>query len=133
MKDWKETALCEIFGCGRDDLRLLAGVNYDMGFVIEWCMDRYSSTNINDIMRYVFYMGVEYIKQAIEDELDETEDEEEIEALKKLDPDKDIMYVCNCLDTRVWFRDAEKTNIYTEYLQDALDEFHVCTGFEITY
>ena len=41
-----------------------------------------------------------------------------------------IEWFCNCLDTRVWFR--QNGSIYRRYLSSALDSFEDNVGFSLT-
>ena len=56
-------------------------------------------------------------------------EEEELAALKLLNPNEDITAYFNCLDTYVYFR--KNGEIYRRYLEYELNNFYDNTGFEI--
>ena len=137
-----QSLLCEMLSCGTLDLELLDRVGYDWDEVLEqldWPDGE--GFNFNRLMRAIVDVGIIHIKQAVEDriceleavenerELDEDE-AEEMEALRRLDPDQDIECFFNCLDTHVWFR--QNGSIYRRYLSSALDSFEDNVGFFLT-
>lgn len=137
-----QSLLCEMLSCGTLDLELLDRVGYDWDEVLElldWPDGE--GFNFNRLMRAVVDVGIIHIKQAVEDriceleavenerELDEDESEE-MESLRRLDPDQDIEGFFNCLDTHVWFR--QNGSIYRRYLSSALDGFEENVGFFLT-
>ena len=137
-----QSLLCEMLSCGTLDLELLDRVGYDWDEVLEqldWPDGE--GFNFNRLMRAIVDVGIIHIKQAVEDriceleavenerELDEDE-AEEMEALRRLDPDQDIEGFFNCLDTHVWFR--QNGSIYRRYLSSALDSFEDNVGFFLT-
>lgn len=137
-----QSLLCEMLSCGTLDLELLDRVGYDWDEVLEqldWPDGE--GFNFNRLMRAIVDVGIIHIKQAVEDriceleavenerELDEDE-AEEMESLRRLDPDQDIEGFFNCLDTHVWFR--QNGSIYRRYLSSALDSFEDNVGFFLT-
>ena len=131
-----------MLSCGTLDLELLDRVGYDWDEVLEqldWPDGE--GFNFNRLMRAIVDVGIIHIKQAVEDriceleavenerELDEDE-AEEMESLRRLDPDQDIEGFFNCLDTHVWFR--QNGSIYRRYLSSALDSFEDNVGFFLT-
>ena len=137
-----QSLLCEMLSCGTLDLELLDRVGYDWDEVLEqldWPDGE--GFNFNRLMRAIVDVGIIHIKQAVEDriceleavenerELDEDE-AEEMESLRRLDPDQDIEGFFNCLDTHVWFR--QNGPVYRRYLSSALDSFEDNVGFFLT-
>ena len=137
-----QSLLCEMLSCGTLDLELLDRVGYYWDEVLEqldWPDGE--GFNFNRLMRAIVDVGIIHIKQAVEDriceleavenerELDEDE-AEEMESLRRLDPDQDIEGFFNCLDTHVWFR--QNGSIYRRYLSSALDSFEDNVGFFLT-
>ena len=61
-------------------------------------------------------------------ELD-ADEEEELSALRALNPEEDIDSYHNFVDTHVWFEN--NADVYHTYMQEALDNFAEGTGFEI--
>lgn len=53
--------------------------------------------------------------------------EEEIEELEVLDPESDMEWFCNCLDTSCWFSDNEE--IYRKYFESVIDDIEYNMGF----
>ena len=131
-----ESLLCEILSCGVDDLEMLDGFSLDWGEVLDQIDWPQCVLGFNDIMRGVFACGIIRIKDEIyyriydlaNDRHDEAE-EEELAALKLLNPEEDITAYFNCLDTHVYFRQNEE--IYRRYLEYELNNFYDDTGFEI--
>ena len=137
-----QSLLCEMLSCGTLDLELLDRVGYDWDEVLEqldWPDGE--GFNFNRLMRAIVDVGIIHIKQAVEDricELEAVENEreldgdeaEEMESLRRLDPDQDIEGFFNCLDTHVWFR--QNGSIYRRYLSSALDSFEDNVGFFLT-
>lgn len=140
MMTGAECMLCEMLSCGSMDLEMLDKVGYDWSEVLEQADWPQKGLGFNDIMRAVVGLGIIQIREAVDDRISELEgyesgdalgdgEEEELEVLRKLDPDDDIRSFHNRLDTHVWFE--ENSDIYRQYLSEALDEFANNTGLEI--
>ena len=130
-----QSFLCAALRCGTLDLNLLDDIEYDWEDVLEridW--DNYG---FNDVIRAVFDLGIIDIRDDVENRLFELnnfdhrteEEEEELEALLKLDPDNDFLSYHNYLDTSIWCE--QHGDIYHKYMQEALDTFEMRTGFQI--
>lgn len=52
-----------------------------------------------------------------------------IKELENLDPSTDIEMFTNCLDTRMYFRDADIQELYKTYLKDEIEEENNKIGF----
>lgn len=141
----REDLLMTLFDCGIADLSLIDDIGYDACDVLGQI--GYNAglpakmLDINSYVRGAFECGFDEIQSAIDDRIEELEnekssngldDEEQIEldALKGLDPWEDIETFNNCIDTHVWF--DKNADIYHRYLTEALDSFREGTGFEIT-
>ena len=141
----REDLLMELFHCGIADLGLIDDIGYDACDVLAQIgvnaglEARY--LDINSYVRGAFECGFDEIQSSIDDRIEELENEEqscgldddeqeELEAIRKLNPWEDIDTFNNCIDTHVWFE--KNAEIYHKYLSDALDSFHEGTGFEIT-
>lgn len=145
MTDWRETLLTAILDCGYGDLYLMDDCRYDIGEIVEECIDVFGGLKINDLVRIMFDHGVSDIEYAINERLDElnykadTEGEldeaEQIEhdALETLEPREGFRSYHNFMDTHIWIDAKEKVPTYAKYMQEALDQFYENTGFEITY
>lgn len=131
-----ESFLCEILSCGTADLEMLDDIEFNWDEVlyqIDW--PQYG-LDFNDIMRGVFACGIIRIENEIncricdlERNCSGEEEEEELVALKLLNPNEDITAYFNCLDTYVYFR--QNGEIYRRYLEYELNNFYNNTGFEI--
>lgn len=131
-----ESFLCEILSCGTADLEMLDDIEFNWDEVlyqIDW--PQYG-LDFNDIMRGVFACGIIRIENEIncricdlERNCSGEEEEEELVALKLLNPNEDITAYFNCLDTHVYLRENEE--IYRRYLEYELNNFYNNTGFEI--
>ena len=137
---WKDDLLIEVMECGYGDLSVLDDVEYDMSEILEMCHDWYGNYNLNNVMRVVFQKGIDDIADALHERLcelagiaheDLTEEEhEEYSDLLRLDPDEDIESFHNYLDTSVWFRTHGE--IYEKYLAEAVHDFAMNTGYDIS-
>ena len=144
MSDWREDLLTSILDCGYGDLYLLEDCQYDIGYIVEDCIATFENLDINNLVSIMFDYGLRDIEEAISDriceleaiqnerELDEDE-EEELTALRTLEPFEDMQSFYNYIDTHIWIDADEKVDTYKKYMQEALDHFCEMTGFEITY
>ncbi len=145
MSDWREDLLTSIMDCGYGDLYLMQNCRYDIGEIVEECIESYGDVNINHLVRIMFEHGMIDVECAICERLDELKDKRktegeldeaervELAALKKLKPFEDIRSYHNFIDTYLWIDAKEKIPIYKKYAQKELDNFCEMTGFEITY
>ena len=142
MYDFKEDLLCCLLNCGDLDINLLSDCGYELCDIVDDCKATFGEVNINNLVRIMFDYGLRDIETAINDriceieavagERDLDEDEEnELEALRGLEPFDDIQSFHNFIDTHIWVDDDGKKETYKKYLQEALDEFEKMTGFEI--
>lgn len=141
MTDYRDDLLCEFLNCGYSDLSLLKDVNYAYCDVIKETKEIFGNIDLNSIMQTVFEMGLRDIETAINDriaqieaienkrELD-TDEQEELDCLRQLNPIEDTEQYHNYLDTSIWWKDENKCG-YEKYLEEALDKFYDMTGFEI--
>lgn len=98
---------------------------------------------LNNITDAIFRKGQDELKDTLEDKISELEDErdeceegsdeyeelqEQIDELECCDPEEDVEWFCNCLDTSIWFRDNEE--IYRKYLEDEISDIEENMGFE---
>lgn len=125
-----------ILSCGADDLEMLDGFSLDWGEVLDQIDWPQYGLGFNDIMRGVFACGIIRIENEIDCHICDLErscsgeeEEEELAALKLLNPNEDITAYFNCLDTHVYFR--KNGEIYRRYLEYELNNFYDNTGFEI--
>lgn len=147
MVSSREDFLMNLLNCGVLDLKLIDDVGYD------WCDILDGETlgemlsdgsrqreTLNYIMRRVVEFGIDQLTTAVADRICELEaipdereldvdEEEELEALRTLNPEEDIENYHNFIDTHVWFEN--NADAYRTYLQEALDDFTEGTGFEI--
>ena len=131
-----ESLLCEILSCGTADLEMLDGFSLNWGEVLDQIDWPQYGLGFNDIMRGVFACGIIRIENEIDCRICDLErscsgeeEEEELAALKLLNPNEDITAYFNCLDTYVYFR--QNGEIYRRYLEYELNNFYDNTGFEI--
>ena len=132
----RDDFLISILNC-----RLIDDVGYN------WCdildsetLGKMLSGTLNYLMRRVVEFGIEQITTAVDDRICELEansneweldadEEEELSALRALNPEEDIDSYHNFVDTHVWFEN--NADVYHTYMQEALDNFAEGTGFEI--
>ena len=130
------------------DLQILDDVGYDIGEIAEELQMEGLKPTLNAITDAIFTKGqqelVEAVDEAIQNRKQEQEDldeevdgeefkqeydrlQEEIDELESLNPEEDMEWFCNCLDTSCWFRDNE--DIYMKYLADAIKDIEDNMGF----
>ncbi len=137
----REDFMMQVLGCGILDLSLIDGVMYD------WCdiigRLRYMpglSIGLNTVMNEVFLYGFGEIENAVSARISELEtipnerpldasEEEELSALRMLEPYEDFSSFHNYIDTHV--NCDQHFDTYKKYLPDALEEFEYNTGFNI--
>lgn len=147
MVSSREDFLMNLLNCGSLDLKLIDDVGYDWIDILdgetigEMLSDgsRQRET-LNYIMRRVVEFGIDQLATAVADRICELEaitnereldadEEEELEALRTLNPEEDIESYHNFIDTHVWFEN--NADVYRTYLKEALGDFAEGTGFEI--
>lgn len=144
MTDWREDLLTVILDCGNGDLYLLKDCQYDIGEIVEECIATFGAVKINSLVRIMFDYGLRDVEEAIGDRICELEaitnerdlnkvEEQELAALRELDPFEDMLSFHNFIDTHIWIDAKEKVDAYKKYMQEALDHFCEMTGFEIAY
>ena len=133
----RDGLLCEILDCGVDDLGMLDDVEYGWHYIISRMKMNCAELSFNSLMYHVVGMGKDCIQDAIADRLHElrmkgsltNEERDESKALHSLRPEADFQSYHNYLDTNVWCE--KNADIYTRYLQYALDQFEDNTGLPI--
>lgn len=141
-----EDLLRMFLDCGSLDLSVLDGIEYDLCEIVEELYAEGIRPTLNAITDAVFRRGQMDLREAVENAIserreqqDETDDNDEgieeydwlqseIDDLETLDPEEDMGWYCNCLDTSCWF-DAHES-IYRKYLADEISEIEDKMGFE---
>ena len=139
MMTSREDFLMQILDCGILDLSLIDGVKYD------WCDiigELHGNFDLNIVMNEVFLYGFGEIENEVNARICELEaipnerpldvaEEEELSALRMLEPYEDFSSFHNYIDTHV--NCDRYTHIYKVYMADALEEFERNTGFNIEF
>ena len=140
---WK-SILCELLNCGYLDLDILDDADEDYVLeAIEDCKANGIPVSLNAITDAMFLEAQTRINGEWDARLDElgsneangyADDDElkELEAIKELNPEEDITWYCNCLDTGIYIIN-DKYDVYKEYFGDLLDELENKMGFEFGY
>ena len=140
---WK-SILCELLNCGYLDLDILDDADEDYVLeVIENLRFEGLEISLNAITSDMFWKARADIASAIENRIEELKDYEanesiddderkELTEIVALNPDEDIEWFCNCLDTSIYIVN-DKYDIYKEYFGDLLDELEGKMGFEFGY
>lgn len=140
---WK-SILCELLNCGYLDLNILDDADEDYVLeAIEDCKANGIPVSLNAITDTMFLEAQTRINGEWDARLDELgsdeangyadEDElKELEAIKELNPEKDITWYCNCFDTGIYIIN-DKHDVYKEYFGDLLEELENKMGFEFGY
>lgn len=123
--------LRNLLDCGEDDLTLLDGIGFHYADVLkEMGWPHSGSINFNTLVDTIGKMGLDNLKQAIDDRMaDPNISDEELEVLNGLNVDSDIEVNINYSASE--FVLINNTDIYTKHLQNALNLFYEQTGFEI--
>ena len=140
---WK-SILCELLNCGYLDLDILDDADEDYVLeAIDDCKSNGIPISLNAITDSMFMDAQMEIYTALNERIDVLSDYEadgnidndelkELEAIKELNPDEDIGWYCNCLDTGIYIIN-DKYDVYKEYFGDLLDELEGKMGFEFGY
>ena len=141
-----EDILMVLLECGSLDLQILEGVGYDLGDIVEELSADGIKPTLNAITDEIFRRGQCELVAAVEDAIEERKDQqadtddteegeaeydrlqEEIDELECLNPERDMEWFCNCLDTSCWFSDNEE--IYRKYIPEAISGIEDNMGFE---
>lgn len=132
--------------CGSLDLQILEGVGYDLGDIVEELSADGIKPTLNAITDEIFRRGQCELVAAVEDAIQERKDQQaetddtkegeteydrlqdEIDELESLNPEEDMDWFCNCLDTSCWFSNNEE--IYRKYIPEAISNIEDNMGFE---
>ena len=140
---WK-SILCELLNCGYLDLNILDDADEDYVLeAIDDCKSNGIPVSLNAITYSMFIAAQSEINVALYERINVLADYEangnidkdelkELEAIKELNPDEDIRWYCNCLDTGIYIAN-DKYDVYKEYFGDLLDELEGKMGFEFGY
>lgn len=141
-----EEILMVLLECGSLDLHILKDVGYDLGEIVEDLQAEGIKPTLNVITGEIFRKGQSELVDAVNDaikerkeqqlETDDTDEgeaeydrlQEELDELGCLNPEEDMEWYCNCLDTSCWFGNNEE--IYRKYLADEISDIEDNMGFE---
>lgn len=144
--DGLESLLAVMLECGSLDLQILNGVGYDLCEIVGELQADGIKPTLNVITGEIFRKGqlelIEAVKDAIEERKDQqantdnTEEgeaeydllQEEIDELESLNPEEDMYWFSNCLDTLCRFSNNEE--IYRKYIPEAISNIEDNMGFE---
>lgn len=141
-----ENLLREFLNCGSLDLSVLEGIEYDLCEIVEELRANGINPTLNAITAEVFYKGQLELEEAVDAAITDRKNAQEetdishegiaeyyrlqgeIEELETLNPDRDMRWYCNCLDTSCWLEWNE--SIYRKYLADEIRNIEDRMGFE---
>ena len=141
-----EDILMVLLECGSLDLQILEGVGYDLGDIVEELSADGIKPTLNAITDEIFRRGQCELVAAVEDAIQERKDQQAetddtkegeteydrlqvvIDELDSLNPEEDMDWFCNCLDTSCWFSNNEE--IYRKYIPEAISNIEDNMGFE---
>lgn len=139
--------LCQaILDCGSLDLNILDDVEYDFYEIVKRLRDEEMPVTLGSIVTEIFLQGISDINKALSETIEETEIdlvnakidndkelinelEDKLENLKELEPDRDIEWYFNYLDTSIYF--TNHSEIYRDYLREVVEEVETNMGFSI--
>lgn len=137
-----DNLLPALLDCGILDISILDDVGYDLGDIAVELQEEGIKVTLNNITDAIFRKGQAELEDALENKISELEDErdgceedseeydelqEQIDELESCDPEEDVEWFCNCLDTSVWFSDNEE--IYRKYIPEAISNIEDNMGF----
>lgn len=137
---WK-SILCELLDCGYLDLNILDDADEDFVLeAIEDCKANGIPVSLNAITDAMFYRAQMELNAAWDARLDEIGSDvengyaseyevKELEAIKELNPEEDVTWYCNYLDTGIYIVN-DKYEVYLEYFGDLMAELENKMGFE---
>ena len=138
--DLYKSLLCELLGCGYLDLQMFDDADED--FVVEAIDDLRENRceiTLNGIFEAMFWKVQSELREAVETRINDLEcyensdaidddEKNELEKLRDLEPDEDITYYLNYLDTHIYISDRTE-GIYREYFSDTIDTLENKMGF----
>lgn len=136
-----KTILCALLDCGYLDLQILDDTDEDFLMeAIERLQDEHLPISLNAITSEMFWMAKDELSSEVEVRKDEIGsdvengyageyEEKELEEISDLNPDEDVEWFCNCLDTSIYIIN-DKYDVYVKYFRDKLDELEDKMGFE---
>ncbi len=137
-----ESLLCSMLDCGVLDLSILDDVGYDLGEICEDLISEKIRPTLNLITGEIFRKGRDALTEKLRWKLEEmaherdgydrgSEDyemmQEQIDELDSCDPEVDVDWFFNCLDTHVYFLNNE--DVYRKYLADEISDIESDMGF----
>lgn len=131
-----------ILDCGSMDISILDEVGYDLEDIVEKLKAKGDKISLNAITDMIFLTGQSELTEAVEEairirkeqQLEDNDSEEydrlqeEIDELEYLNPEADMGWFCNCLDTSCWLGNNE--DIYRKYIPEAISSIEYNMGFE---
>lgn len=137
----QDIVLTTVLNCGTMDLFMLDDISYDLGSIVDELLADGIKPTLNVILSNVFRKGICDLESRISDRIcrlelipyeENLEDNErrELHALRRLNPEQDIKWYCNCSDTSIYF--VNNKEIYQEYLAGEVSEIEDYMGFSIT-
>ena len=141
MEKIYETLLCALLDCGTLDLSMLKDTDpYYLCDAIDRLKDEGAEISLNGIFNEMFYHAAGVLNDALETRIGDLEaykdadsiddDElEELQALRTINPEDDVTWYLNCLDTHIYIC-SDKEEIYCEYLGGQVEELERLMGFE---
>ena len=127
-----------LLNCGESDVDMLLNVTYDWYDIFEEC-SLPVNPDFNDLMGAALEFGLVQLQDAINSRIDELKDistdeiteeeQEELNALEKLDTNQNFDIYLNYLDTHLTCMHYQ--SIYNKYLSDAISEVEDSVGLDV--
>lgn len=131
-----ECILTKLLDCGYADLEILEDIEYDLDDILQKLVDN-NCLSFNSLLHGVFSKGQQELTDAIENhlsdlngcinEINNDDITSEITDIKTLNPEEDMSWYLNYLDTHVYL---EKSDTYKKYFADEIDCIENNMGFE---
>ena len=134
----KDCILTKILGCGSSDLEILEDINYDLDEIIDELQTE-GCLSFTELIRAVFYKGIDELKDKVQEYLqdlwnelkegDDAEIQKSIDEIETLNPEEDVEFFINYLDTHIYFNNYEKEEIYHRYFEKEISCIEDKIGF----
>lgn len=128
----RDFLIMAILDCGSADLSIIDNVEYDFYEIVEHFKEEGIPLSLENIVIEIFLMGIDDLKIAIKNKLEELRESGKskkiIKKIEELNPDRDVTWYFNYLDTHIYLDDCEGT--YRKYFSKEIDEIEDNMGFE---
>lgn len=136
-----EELFANLLNCNTEDWACLENINTDIREIAKRIAENEGRMpDLEDILDEIFKDGIKMMELAVEDKIqeyeilckhnsDNKEEKEILEKLKTLNPEEDMTYYVNYLDSNMSI--IKNKDIYEEYFANTIVEIEDMTGYSI--